>query len=91
MLLLRRRQLQPALPMSAIPLVDGPGLAALLAVLVIVALHSEEARGGEPRLLGARHMHLLFVFALMTAIFFSYLLERFFRPLIRAVCLVFSV
>ncbi len=49
--------------MVAILLAVGPGLAALLAVLVIVALHSE-ARG-VPRLLGARLMHPLFVFGLM--------------------------
>ena len=67
MLLLRRRQLRPTLPMVVILLAVGPGLAALLAVLVIVALHSE-ARGGEPHLLGARLMHLLYVFVLMTAI-----------------------
>jgi hypothetical protein len=66
MLLLRRRQLPPPPPMVANLLVVGPGLTALLAVLVIVALNSE-ARGGEPRLLGARLMHPLFVFALMTA------------------------
>ena len=47
----------------------GPGLVAHLAVLVIVALHSE-ARGGEPHLLGARHTHPLFVFALIAAKFF---------------------
>jgi hypothetical protein len=52
--------------MVVILLAVGPGLAALLAVLVTVALHSE-ARGGEPRLLGARLMHPLFVSALMTA------------------------
>ncbi len=62
-LLLRRRQLLPTPPMVAILLAVGPGLAALLAVLVIVALHSE-ARG-VPRLLGARLMHPLFVFGLM--------------------------
>jgi hypothetical protein len=71
MLLLQRQQLQPTLPMAAILLADGPGLAALLAVLVIVALHSG-ARGGEPLLLGVRLMHLLFVFALMLAYFFTY-------------------
>jgi hypothetical protein len=70
MLLLRRRQLPRTLPIVANLLAVGPGLTALLAVLVIVALHSE-ARGGEPHLLGARLMHLLFVFSLMTAIFFS--------------------
>lgn len=64
MILLRRRQLQPPLQTVANLLADGPGLAALLAVLVIVAQHSG-AQGGEPRLLGARLMHLLFVFALM--------------------------
>ena len=52
--------------MFASLLAVGPDLVALLAVLVIVALHSE-AQGGEPRLLDARHMHLLFVFALWTA------------------------
>ena len=52
--------------MVAILLAAGPVLAVLLAVLVvIVALHSE-ARSGEPRLLGARLMLLLFVFSLMT-------------------------
>ena len=71
MLLLRRRPLPPTLP---ILLAVGPGLAALLAVLVIVALHSE-ARGGEPHLLGARLMHPSFVFALMTANFFSLIVK----------------
>jgi hypothetical protein len=47
----------------------GPGLVALLAVLVIVVLHSE-ARGGEPRLLDARLTHPSFVFALITVKFF---------------------
>ena len=65
MTLLRRRQLPPTLPMVAILLAVGPDLAALLAVLVIVALHSE-ALGVEPRLLGAHLMHQLFVFALIT-------------------------
>lgn len=76
--------------MAAILLADGPGLAALLAALVIVALHFG-ARGGGLRHPGARLMHLLFVFALMTAVFFFCLLEWFFRPLIRATCLVSSV
>jgi hypothetical protein len=67
MLPLRRRPSPPTLP---ILLAVGPGLVALLAVLVIVALHSE-ARGGVPRLLDARPMHPSFVFALMTANFFS--------------------
>jgi hypothetical protein len=65
MLLLQRRQLQPTLPMFVILLAVGRGLAALLAALAIVALHSE-VRDGEPHLLGARLMHLLSVFALMT-------------------------
>jgi hypothetical protein len=69
MLLLRRRQLPRTLPMVANLLAVGPDPAALLAVLATVALHSE-ARGAEPRLLGARPMHPLFVFALMTVKFF---------------------
>ena len=52
--------------MVASLLAAGPGLAVLLAVLVVtVALHSE-AQSGEPRLLDARHMHPLLVFSLMT-------------------------
>lgn len=62
MLLLRRQLLPPAPPMVATLLAVGPGLVALLAALVIVALNSE-ARGVVPRLLSARLMHLLFVFA----------------------------
>ena len=65
MLLLRRRRLPLALRKVAIPLAVGPGLAVLLAVLAIVALHSEVVQGA-PRLLGAHLMHPLFVFGLMT-------------------------
>jgi hypothetical protein len=64
MLLLRRR-LPPAVPKVAILLVDGPGLAVLLAALVIVALHTE-VRSVPPRLLGAPLTLPLFVFELVT-------------------------
>jgi len=67
MLLLRRVQLPPALPIVAILFEVGPGLAVLLAVLVIVAPHT--GARGVPRLLGAHLMHPLFVFELMA--FFS--------------------
>ena len=56
--------------MVATLLAVGLGLVALLAVLVIVALHSE-ALGVEPRLLGVHLMHQLFVFALITKEFYQ--------------------